>query len=589
MPPRRATGPPEGQPPAKKPAMDLEAIKAKVAAQKQALQARLASAKSTSSSPKLELGPAAPPPSAAPAAANKDDIAARMAEVRARINAKKGLLAGAGAAGPSRPDSGDSRDSRGSGSGSPAPAPPTSVSGIGGVALHPLLAGDIGPSEAKEKNEKRAMANRYKTMAPKFSSVRANAAAVEAAAQQAEKSGDKTAAVITNPYAAPAVDEEGQELAAGPSKRSGRKMQFSAPGKYVRQGDQLRNEAKLEALKARIAEQSRKAGLDSEFDVLERSLRRQAPPAVEWWDEAILPDPTYDSIPSALEYIETNPDSLVTHLVQHPIPIVAQSDRKQAERGLMLTKKEARKMRRQRRLAELEDKRDKQKMGLIPPDPPKVRLANIVKVLANESSADPTKIENQVRKQVALRALRHEKDNEARALTKEQKRDKLYAKLEEKERRQGLVASAYIVKHLTNQRHKFKVRQTAKQDHLTGCVLFTPTFSIVLVEGVAKMTRHYHQLMTHRIDWTEQLRRRDEDESGSEDDEDKEKKEEEEDIDLSDNKCEQIWHAEVPERSFGGFIARHAESDARGKEILGPKYELLWGLAKRWTYGGEDF
>jgi U4/U6 small nuclear ribonucleoprotein PRP3 len=436
------------------------------------------------------------------------------------------------------------------------------------------------------------MANRYKTMAPKFSSVRANAAAVEAAAQQAEKSGDKTSAVITNPYAAPALDEEGQELSAGPSKRSGRKMQFSAPGKYVKQGDQLRNEAKLEALKARIAEQSRKAGLDSEFDVLERSLRRQAPPAVEWWDEAILPDPTYDSIPSALEYIETNPDSLVTHLVQHPIPIVAQSDRKQAERGLMLTKKEARKMRRQRRLAELEDKRDKQKMGLIPPDPPKVRLANIVKVLANESSADPTKIENQVRKQVAMRAIRHEKDNAARALTKEQKREKLYAKLEEKERRQGLVASAYIVKHLTNQRHKFKVRQTAKQDHLTGCVLFTPTFSIVLVEGVAKMARHYHQLMTHRIDWTEQLRRRDGDEdsddSGSEAG-DKEKKDDEEDIDLSDNKCEQIWHAEVPERVFGGFIARHAETDARGKDILGPKYELLWDLAKRWTYGGEEF
>lgn len=577
--------------------MDLEAIKAKVAAQKQALQARLASAKSASSAPKPELGPAAPPPSAA--ATNKDDIATRMAEVRARINAKKGLLAGAGAGavGPSRSDSRDgrrdSRGSAGSGSASPAPSAPTSVSGIGGVALHPLLAGDIGPSEPKEKNEKRAMANRYKTMAPKFSSVRANAAAVEAAQQSAEKAGDKTAAVITNPYAAPVLDEEGQEVGAGPSRRTGRRMQFSAPGKYVKQGEQLRNEAKLEALKARIAEQSRKAGLDSEFDVLERSLRRQAPPAVEWWDEAILPSPSYDDIPAALGFISTNPDSLVTHLVQHPIPIVAQSDRKQAERGLMLTKKEARKMRRQRRLAELEDKRDKQKMGLIPPDPPKVRLANIVKVLANESSADPTKIEAQVRKQVALRALRHEKDNAARALTKEQKREKEYAKLAEKERRQGLVASAYIVKHLTNQRHKFKVRQTAKQDHLTGCVLFTPTFSIVLVEGVAKMARHYHQLMTHRIDWTEQLRRRDdddEDDSDASGDEDKGKdKEKEDDVDLSDNKCERIWHAEVPERTFGAFIARHAETDSRGKEILGPKYELLWDLAKRWTFEGEDF
>ena len=35
----------------------------------------------------------------------------------------------------------------------------------------------------------------------------------------------------------------------------------------------MRNEAKLEALKQRIAATSKKAGLDSEFDTLERSLK----------------------------------------------------------------------------------------------------------------------------------------------------------------------------------------------------------------------------------------------------------------------------------------------------------------------------
>lgn len=581
MPPRRASGEPAGQPPAKKPALNIDEIRAKVAAQKEAVAARLASAKSGGAAPK-PVGPAAPVPSrSAPTGTSKEDIEARIAEAKARINATKSRLGGV------QPSTSGGRS--GSGSASPAPpSAPTSVSGIGGVALHPLLAGDLGPSGEKEKNEKRAMANRYKTMAPKFSSVRANAAAVEAAQAQAEKSGDRTAAILTNPYTAQPTGEDGEEFAAGPSRR-GRKMQFSAPGKYVRQGDQLRNEAKLEALKQRIAENSRKAGLDSEFDVLERSLKRQVPPAVEWWDEAILQDASYDDIPGALKYIEESPDSLVTHLVQHPIPIVAQSDRKQAERGLMLTKKEAKKMRRQRRLAELEDKRDKQKMGLIPPDPPKVRLANIVKVLANESTADPTKIENQVRKQVALRAIMHEKDNSARALTKEQRREKEYTKLAEKERRQGLDARAYIIRHLTNQRHKFKVRKTAQQDLLTGAVIFTPTFSLVLVEGVAKKVRHYHQLMTHRIDWTEQLRRRADSDEDSDAEPDAEGKAPEEDVDLSDNRCEMIWHAEVPERSFGGFIARNAETDSRAKDILGPKYELLWDLAKRWQFEGDDF
>ena len=93
---------------------------------------------------------------------------------------------------------------------------------------------------------------------------------------------------------------------------------------------------------------------------------------MEWWDKAILPDgTTYDKLDETMDFLETNQDSLITHLVQHPIPIPAVGDKKAEERGLMLTKKEAKKLRRQRRMAELEDKRDRQKMGLLPPDPPK--------------------------------------------------------------------------------------------------------------------------------------------------------------------------------------------------------------------------
>lgn len=86
----------------------------------------------------------------------------------------------------------------------------------------------------------------------------------------------------------------------------------------------------------------------------------------------MMPDgSSYDDIDKAVEWVTTSEDSLITHLIQHPIPIPAPMDKKQDERGLMLTKKEQKKMRRQRRQAELEDKRDRQKMGLLPPDPPK--------------------------------------------------------------------------------------------------------------------------------------------------------------------------------------------------------------------------
>jgi U4/U6 small nuclear ribonucleoprotein PRP3 len=100
--------------------------------------------------------------------------------------------------------------------------------------------------------------------------------------------------------------------------------------------------------------------------------QRLPPPDVEWWDKALIPGgQTYDDLDEAMDFIDKTEDSLITHLVQHPIPIPAPGDKKVDERGLMLTKKEQKKMRRQRRMADLEDKRDRQKMGLLPPDAPK--------------------------------------------------------------------------------------------------------------------------------------------------------------------------------------------------------------------------
>jgi U4/U6 small nuclear ribonucleoprotein PRP3 len=169
---------------------------------------------------------------------------------------------------------------------------------------------------------------------------------------------------------------------------------------------------------------------------------------------------TYDDIEGAVKWLTANPtESMVTHLVQHPIPIPAPGDKKQDERGLMLTKKEQKKMRRQRRKAELEDKRDRQKMGLLPPDAPKgksdmsdkscshsltsaVRLANLMKVLTSDAVQDPTKVEAKVRKEVTARANKHEHDNEARKLTVEQRQEKDYQKMLAKER-QAVFAAVY--------------------------------------------------------------------------------------------------------------------------------------------------
>lgn len=397
--------------------LDIAAIRAQIAARKAALEASGSGSGSSSPAPvsARPAGPAALPPTPTMDASVAERLAAAKARIEAlNARAKNPYLAS-------------------------TPAPPSAPP----VALHPLLT--QASTSKDEKNDKKRERERYKPMAPKFSTVKANVAAAPTPVPVAAP----TPAPSLNPYATTEATPEER----APERRS-KKLQFAQPGRYVRQGDQLRNEEKMEALRQRIAEASKKAGLDSEFDTLERSLKvsrpfvllssqRQPPPEVEWWDKAIIPQgSTYDDIESAVTWMTTSDDSLITHLIQHPIPIAAPSDRKQAERGLMLTKKEQKKMRRQRRKAELEDKQDRQKMGLIPPDPPKVRLANLMKVLTSDAVQDPTKVEAKVRREVAARANKHERDNEERKLTTEQRKQKEYEQLAARERK-GIYAAAF--------------------------------------------------------------------------------------------------------------------------------------------------
>lgn len=52
-----------------------------------------------------------------------------------------------------------------------------------------------------------------------------------------------------------------------PKERIGRNFRFNPKGKYVALADQARKDAQLEALKQRIADQARKAGLDSDMGI----------------------------------------------------------------------------------------------------------------------------------------------------------------------------------------------------------------------------------------------------------------------------------------------------------------------------------
>ncbi|KDQ10298.1 hypothetical protein BOTBODRAFT_164051 [Botryobasidium botryosum FD-172 SS1] len=470
------------------------------------------------------------------------------------------------------------------------------------MAAHPLLLDTAPTAVVASKKDK------YKPMQPKFASIKANARNNTPTPTPMPIVPVKE--IKINPYTSGAASvAETSGFEGAPKERAGRGFKFNQKGKYVNLANQMRQEAQLEALKQRIAESARKAGLDSEFETLEKNIRREPPPDVEWWDAALLPNKSYSDLdlPEGLAGLNIrNESSPITIYVQHPIAIPAPWDKfTVGAKPLMLTKKEQKKLRKQRRQAEQQDKQDRVRMGLIPPDPPKIRLANLMKVLTSDAVQDPTKVEARVRREVAMRKKNHEKMNEERKLTDEQRREKLEAKKHSEEQK-GLFGAAFKIKTLSDPSHRFKVRKNAEQYGLTGLCIFNPSFALVIVEGSAKAIKQYSRLMLVRIAWTEASRARGEDYyddvTGAGDGDGngdgtaggvggasvkgKEKAEEEEVVSLENNKCEKVWEGPLRERTFTAFKARSCPTDGSAKEVLGGKWASYWDAAK--TFVGDE-
>jgi hypothetical protein len=68
--------------------------------------------------------------------------------------------------------------------------------------------------------------------------------------------------------------------------------------------------------------------------------QREVPPDAEWWDRPLLPNGTYNDLERGIERLNLRGNSVIDHLVQHPIPILPPGDKnKVAPKPLMLTKK----------------------------------------------------------------------------------------------------------------------------------------------------------------------------------------------------------------------------------------------------------
>lgn len=97
-------------------------------------------------------------------------------------------------------------------------------------------------------------------------------------------------------------------------------------------------------------------------------------------------------------------------------------------------------------------------VGLIPPEAPKAKLANLMRVLGEEAVAGPTVTEMKVKKQVKDRFERHEARNLSRKLTAEKKAEKARAKWVQKEETSTAISVAvFMIPDVLDKRVLYKV------------------------------------------------------------------------------------------------------------------------------------
>lgn len=495
---------------------------------------------------------------AAPAAAPPTSAAAdRLAALKARVAAATGKAS-------------STTQQRTSG---PPPKPqyeemPQGRFGLN-VGLHPLLRDD----------EPKATTGRAQ---PKFATAMGNRKTQSSIPkkEQLDLSGPSLEELKANPY----FDASLGPKNTGVRNRKTRQLIFNQKGKYIAQAAALRKQAQLEDMKKRIAARARLAGIDEDLDT-ERAFLVSAPPEIEWWDEGLVQGDSYAAISNPANLKIDTPDSIITVYIQHPVLLEPPQEKNMpAPKAMHLTKTEQAKLRRQRRKADLQEQQAKIRLGLEPPPPPKVSKNNMMRVLGDEAVRDPTAVEARVNREVAARKQKHEEANAERALTKEQKAEKL-ARQQEADAAQGIHVRVWKVGSLANGKHRFQITKNAEQNKLTGVCIMHPRLNVIVVEGGAHSIRNYEKLISNRIHWTENEEPKAVQEGNREaqakwldakDDETGELK------DLSENRCELVFSGEAKQRNFRKWLgARVCETDSQARDVLGrAKMQDMWAVAK---------
>lgn len=450
------------------------------------------------------------------------------------------------------------------------PSHPVLARGGLNVDLHPALQ-DLGQFKPS------------KVVAPKFATSIGNARPqpekpAAKVRKQLDLAGPSAEETRNNPYFDISLGGQTATL----KTRHSRQLVFNQKGKYIQQANALRRQAALEAMKKRIAESSRKIGIDEDLDT-EKNYLVEAPPDIEWWDEGLVDGKNYDLIANQKILKINSPDSIITEYIQHPVLLEPPQEKNiPAPKPMYLTAKEQAKLRRQRRMAELKEQQAKIRLGLEPAPPPKVKKGNLMRVLGEEAVKDPTAVEARVNREIAARHQTHVEMNEERKLTKEQRHEKLTLN-QQKDAAKGIHLMVFKIDNLANGSHRFKIAKNAEQMALTGICIMHPRFNLVIVEGGEHSIRQYRKLMLQRIDWTENSPTRIKDSTKAEALQDWLKAEDEKgDLkDMTLNKCVLVFEGEEKSRAFRKWGTKVCETDSASRDALQrAKMENFWTLAK---------
>lgn len=468
----------------------------------------------------------------------------------------------------------------------PGPPPrtdtPSTARGGLGIGIHPSLMGDSSaPSKTKTQQ------------GPKFSTTKGN---------------HQPAPAVVNPYLATGDDNEAHfdDEIYDPSvtsrkggERKTRELVFNQKGKFIAQANALKQQAKMEEMKRQIALEARKTEIEEAGD---KAFLVPEPPEVEWWDEGLLAanQPSYDNWEAPNHNRIIADDSIITAYIQHPVMIEPPQDKNTpGAKPMMLTKKEQAKVRRQRRMADMKEQQAKIRLGLVPPPPPKVKKSNMMRVLGEQAVKDPTAVEARVNREIAQRKTDHEKANEERKLTKEQKAEKLRSQQEADEKK-GVQMCVFRVENLSSGKHRFQIDINAKQHALMGVVVLHPTMNLVIVEGGAHSIKDFKKLMLNRIKWAENTvplsnnapttftgpsqHSAAGEQSRSEIAKDTWLNPLREDgglKDLGGNRCRLVWEGVERAKVFKRWYSRVCETDGEAKEVLRRTgMENMWTLAR---------